>query len=336
MVSSRGQDGGGAWRATARDMERCVGSISGDINLKAAALANRLRLVQADFADEPAQARTEQMEDEIQRVLATVAPTEREQLLAVLAEKFPSWDTNVAAAPAPAAESKAPVQSIMDRRELQDPSFLVARLVELGGKMSGEDKKAAAAALKGVGIVEQTSSGALPEAQAKALMLALGMNPSDTLDAARLLDLATLLVELAGSLDQVVWNTWKAVAPTSPIKRAGSVKVTMSKFAAGDQDTPRGQVKQDLERLRQLTAALTASVNQAGRSFAQKHIEKFAPAEIENLAKMSSGGLLVSQEVKCWRKYVELAGPVDAQAIERDLLNAIAAYAESLMKGVAR
>ncbi len=307
--------------------------MSADISLKAAALANRLRLVQADFADEPVQARIEQMQDEVQRVLGTLGPAEREHLLALLAEKFPSWDANVSAA-APPQAAPAQVQSAMDQRELQDPSFLVARLAELGSKMSAEDKKAAAAQLRAVGIVEQVSGGALPDAQSKALMQALGMNPADTLDAARLLDLATLLVELAEKLDQVVWNTWKAVAPTSQIKRSGSVKITMAKFAGGDQDTPRGQVKQDLERLRQLTAALTASVNQAGRSFAQKHVEKFAPAEIENLAKMSSGGLLVSQEVKCWRKYVELAGPVDAQAIERELLNAIAAYAESLMKGI--
>jgi hypothetical protein len=91
-----------------------------------------------------------------------------------------------------------------------------------------------------------------------------------------------------------------------------------------------------MERLRQLTAALISSVSQAGRTFAQKHVEKFSPSEIEAIAKMGGGGLLVSQEVRCWRKYVELAGPVDAISIEGELLAAIAGYAESLMKGIGR
>lgn len=229
-----------------------------------------------------------------------------------------------------------------------DPKVLIAQLAELASGMSAQERQSIADELHKAGFGSEPSGGAnggggaaggggtaaLPEAPARAVQQALGHGPRDGLDVARLLELEALLIEFAGSLDQVVWNTWKAVAPTSAIKRTNSVKVTMAKFAAGDQEIQRAQVKQDLERLRQLTAALTASVNQAGRSFAQRHIERFAPTEIESMARMSSAGLLVGHEVKCWRKYVELAGPVDAQAIERDLHTAIATYAESLMKGV--
>jgi hypothetical protein len=83
-------------------------------------------------------------------------------------------------------------------------------------------------------------------------------------------------------------------------------------------------------------AALTAAVGQSARVYGQKHVEKFAPNEVERSAKMSgsSGNMLVGNEVKCWRKYVELAGPMDAQAIERELLGAMSAYAESLLKGL--
>lgn len=226
-----------------------------------------------------------------------------------------------------------------------DPQILIAQLAELASGMSAQERRSAAEELQKAGLGLESSGsasastiapsgGELPEAPARAVQQALGHGPRDGLDVTRLLELEALLIEFAGSLDQVVWNTWKAVAPTSAIKRTNSVKVTMAKFAAGDQEIQRAQVKQDLERLRQLTAALTASVNQAGRSFAQRHVERFAPSEIEGMARMSSAGLLVGHEVKCWRKYVELAGPVDAQAIERDLHAAIANYAESLMKGV--
>lgn len=175
-------------------------------------------------------------------------------------------------------------------------------------------------------------------ASSRTLQQALGHAHGDALDQARALDLAAMLVEFAASLDQVSWSTWKIINPASPLKRTNPAKVTMAKFASGDPSVSREQVKQDLERLRQLTAAMTASVNNAAKVFAQKHVDKFAPSEIDKLAKVSggTGGVLVGHEVKCWRKYTELAGPQDAQAIERDLLGAMAGYADSLLKGLSK
>lgn len=182
------------------------------------------------------------------------------------------------------------------------------------------------------------SSPSTPAAAAKQLQQALGLPPGEQVDQASVCELAAMLVEFAASLDQVVWSTWKIVSPNSSLKRATPAKVAMARFASGDPGLTREQIRQDLERLRQLTAALTASVNQAGRVYAQKHLDKLAPAEIEKLAKLSSGagGVLVGHEVKCWRKYVELAGPLDAQAIEREMLGAMSGYAESLLKGLTK
>ena len=185
---------------------------------------------------------------------------------------------------------------------------------------------------------ETPGSSSSPADAAKRLQQALGLPPTEHVDAASAAELAAMLVEFATALDQVVWSTWKIVSPSSPLKRTTPAKTAMAKFASGDPSTTREQVRQDLERLRQLTAALTASVNQAGRVYAQKHVETFAPAQIEQLAKVSGGtsGVLVGHEVKCWRKYVELAAPQDAQTIERDLLGAMSGYAESLLKGLSK
>ena len=185
---------------------------------------------------------------------------------------------------------------------------------------------------------EPTGHSSSPADAAKRLEQALGLPPGEHVDQASACELAAMLVEFAASLDQVVWSTWKIVSPNSPLKRAMPAKSAMAKFAAGDPGVTREQIGKDLERLRQLTAALTASVNQAGRIYAQKHIDKYAPGEIEKLAKISggAGGVLVGQEVKCWRKYVELAGPLDAQAIEQELLGAMSGYAESLLKGLSK
>lgn len=185
---------------------------------------------------------------------------------------------------------------------------------------------------------ETTGSTSQPADAAKRLEQALGLPPGEHVDAASAYELAAMLAELAASLDQVVWSTWKIVSPSSPLKRSAPAKVVMAKFASGDPGVTREQLRQDLDRLRQLTAALTASVGQAGRVYAQKHLDKLAPQEVEKLAKLSAGagGVLVGHEVRCWRKYVELAGAQDAQAIERELLGAMSGYAESLLKGLSK
>lgn len=307
----------------------------------AAALANRLRLVQMEHADDPAHTRQQKLNDEIERALSKISGSDRELFVSLVSERFPSWDVSVSASPAPMTQviTAAPVPaapSVPDVRELKDPGALASRLCELAGGMSEQDRAAVMSKLKSVGLVA-SEGGALPETGAKVVQAALGHGPSDKLDAVRMLEMTGLLVEFATSLDQVVWTTWKAVSPTSTLKRSVPAKNALARFAAGDPDTSRAQVKQDMEKLRQLTAALTASVNQAGRAFAQQHVAKFAPGEIEQMAKLSSGSLLVGHEVKCWRKYVELAKDnMDTQTMERELLTAMASYAESLMKGLGR
>lgn len=170
----------------------------------------------------------------------------------------------------------------------------------------------------------------------KHLRSALGQDPSEPLDQIRVVELAGLLAELVVSLDQVAWSTWKAVAPASGIRRSAPLRDTLAKFASGDESIQPAQVKADLDRLRQLAAGLLAATNQGTRQFAQKHVQKFAPAEIEGAAKMSGGGLLASADAKAWRKYVELAGPLDADALHKDITATIASYAESLLRSLSR
>src|SRR5947207_11269256 len=49
---------------------------------------------------------------------------------------------------------------------------------------------------------------------------------------------------------------------------------------------------------------------------------KFSPTEIEGLAAMERGGMLVSKEVKNWRKYVELSAGRDEAMIESEIMAA--------------
>ncbi len=295
-----------------------------------AATANRLRLVQSDFADEPEQVRKDYLSDEIQRALGTLIPNERKPFLEELKQFFPTWDRNVELGNE--KQKVQVVQTTTDQKELKDPSFLVSRLAELAPSLSEQQKHAIIEKLRQVGLAPSAVVG-WPEQPANALRSKLQAGPKDALEPGHILELMTLLVELTASLDQVVWTTWRTIAPKSAIRRPAGLLKNMARFAAADPDVPRGQVSQDLERLRQLVAAIVAAIGNAGRQFAHNYATKFSPTEIEGLAAMERGGMLVSKEVKNWRKYVELSAGRDEAAIESEIMEAIAAYAESLMKG---
>ncbi len=301
------------------------------LTAKVAAVANRLRLLQLDFADDAPDARRDALSEEIERALAQIVPDEREEFLRAVQDMFPTWDSNVQVAP---KAEEAAGASRVDERELKSSSFLVERLVELSGRMSDEERTAVTGRLVKSGLAPPPANGSFPEAAAERIRARLSIPAATSLDAARTVELAGMLVELALSLDQVVWNTWKQVAPRSELRRTGDLARTVGRFATGDQDVPRGQVKQDLERVRQLTAALISSVAQAGRQFAQKHQTRFSVDAIKDAA--GPGTMLKPQAVRCWEKYVELAGPLDSAALENELLQSIAKYAEDLVKGINR
>ena len=58
--------------------------------LWASGLASRLRLIQANFADDPSSVRQGYLLEEIERALKPVSPTRRKNYLDSLAERFPA------------------------------------------------------------------------------------------------------------------------------------------------------------------------------------------------------------------------------------------------------
>jgi len=222
---------------------------------------------------------------------------------------------------------------------MSDPNSLAARLAALVPSMTPAQRSVAQRQLREAGLLESPagskptggSTCVWPQPQAKALAENLQHKPDDELDAARVLEATQLLIDFVASLDQLVWTTWKAVAPESAVKRPAPLRPTLTRFVVGDAEPSAAQLKHDLERLRQVTAALTAAVGQAGRQFAQKHVERFSPTEIARAAR-DEGSWNV--EGRCWKKYQQLAAASDVEATQRELMAAVAAYAESLLRGV--
>ena len=141
-----------------------------------------------------------------------------------------------------------------------------------------------------------------------------------------------MLVEFAARLDQLVWNTWRAIHPRSKRRRGEPLRALMAKLLRRDVDVSAPQVKEDMDRLGGLIAAITSAVRQAGRH-ASQYFARLSPAEISKLTEMEGGGFLVGKEVRHWRKYVELSATMSPDAIENEIREAIARHVEQLMQG---
>lgn len=309
-----------------------VPDASTEISRLAAATANRLRLVQVDFAEANAKTRDEYMSETVERALAQIVPEKRQEFLAKLLERFPSWDSRVEVSLRKRESTDRP---ITDGREVQDPNFLVARLISLAPLLADEEKRVLAERLREAGLVE-VAGAAWSAGDEQALRKQLKIRGEKALNASKALDLVSMLVNFAASLDQLIWSAWRHMAPRSEVRRAVPLRTAMAQLITDDKDVSRSQVMQELEKLRQLIASVVSASGQAGRQFAGRFLARLLPAEIESVVNMEGGGFLVGREVKCWRKYVELADTLSEDAVESEMTEMIASYAESLMKGLGR
>jgi len=274
-------------------------------------------MVQVDFADQDSDVRKEYLGEELERALSSVPPEQRQEFLKALMEEFPSWDAKVEVQ---LRKEDTTDRTTTDQKELQDPNFLVARLIDCSAELGDGERKVLAERLKEAGLAT-VAQGAWP-AEAEAQLRQTLRLTEPTIDPVRALELVGMLSDFALRLDQLCWTSWRHISPKSNIRRDKKLQDTLKRNIVGDQDVPRGQVAADLERLRQLIASLVSAVGQAGRQFAGRHVARFSPHEIEALASLEGGGFLVSKDTKCWRKYT--------------VMETIANYAENLMKGLGR
>jgi len=288
-------------------------------------------MVQVDFADQGSDVRKEYLGEEVERALSSVTPEQRQEFLKALMAEFPSWDAKVEVQ---LRKEGTTDRTTTDQKELQDPNFLVARLIEQSAELGDSERKVLAERLKEAGLAT-VSHGAWPSEAEAQLRQALRLT-EPAIDPVRTLELVGMLSDFALKLDQLCWSSWRRISPKSNIRQDKKLQETLKRNIVGDQDVPRGQVATDLEKLRQLIASLVSAVGQAGRQFASRHVARFSPNEIEALANLEGGGFLVSKDTKCWRKYVELADALNEAAIENEIMETIANYADNLMKGLGR
>lgn len=288
-------------------------------------LASRLRLVQANFADDQASSRRNFISEEIERALKSVAPSKRKAYLDALAEKFPAWQ------PAGGVSAPAPVTEQTGAPET--PEALLQKLLALAPQLAPEMKMEFAKKLQQVGLAAATSGGgALPELPAE-LQKKLGMSAGKPLDPERALKMLVALSEFSLALDQLVWALWRQMAPKSNIRKEIEFNKLAGPYLGGDPEVSTQLLIQPLERTRKLIAGLLGAIGRASSTYAKKHAGRFAPEVIEDWAKMEKKWSESLEQV-CWRKYVQHAKEHATEpAIENEIQEAITKTAESLILG---
>ncbi len=178
-------------------------------------------------------------------------------------------------------------------------------------------------------------SGPLPESVAQALRARLQIPEGQSIDPARAAELLVPLLELAISMDQLVWRTWsQRVAPDSQVKRRELLQKAAAAHVTGqelDQEKSLAQFTQDAERLRQLTLCLLSAIGQTGTLFAQRWMDKYSTESIERAAQ-SEKKLIEAFGATCWRKFGELTAGMEKSTIDAEVNQGIAEFVEQVMK----
>ena len=181
---------------------------------------------------------------------------------------------------------------------------------------------------------EQPSADPLA-AIAQALEMPEGARP----DLHRLLELLPPLISFSSTLSQLTWSAWRTIATTSSIRRGINLQKYLARCVAGDSEVTPELAGNELERLRQLIAAMVWAISEVGQQFATGHLAGFTPSEIEAaVAAESSSSWWTNKgkEATCWRKYTELAEGLEPVAIESAVRQLIVGHAEQVLKNLSK
>ena len=290
--------------------------------LWASGLASRLRLIQANFADDPSAVRQGYITEEIERAIKPISPTRRKVYLESLAERFPAWE----------GVRSAPSSDVKVGPTPLTPEELVARLVELAPTLSPEARTAFATQLQAVGLSIKEPANALlelpPELEKK-----LGLPPGKPLQVERAVKLLIITAEFSLALDQLAWALWKQLVPKSTIRKEVEISRLAGAYLAGDKEISTSQIGQPVEKTRRLIAGLLGAVGRAGSAYAKKYVARLSPEVLEDWAKMEKK-FTESLEAACWRKFLQQSKDHASEpAIEHEIQEAIAKAAENLMLG---
>ena len=289
-------------------------------------LAARLKVLQANLADDDAATREGFIVDEINRALKGSVPEKRKLLLDALAEQFPSWQSTPAPAPLPVVV--APVPS-----EPETPETLLKRLIESVPNLSAGQREEFTRQLKQAGLELAGGGGGTAFEIPPDLQKRLGLNGAKAANAERAVKSLAMLFDMVVTLDQLVWTLWKQIAGKSMVRKEADFGKLSADYLSGGTEVSSAQLQQSLERTRKLIAGLLGAIGRAGAAYARDRARLFDPGAIEADARAEKKWN-ESLEFACWRKYVQLQKEYGSEAtVEKSIQEAMAKAAENLILG---
>ena len=190
-------------------------------SLWASALAARLRVLQANFADDDTATRQSFLVEEIERGLKGCVPEKRKVLLDALAARFPSWrdltPARATLAPAAPAVPAAPPA----------PEALLAQLLEGIPSVTPAQRADMMDKLKAAGLVSQERVAGGIEIPVE-LQKRLGLAEGRAVNPERAAKILAVLLDMVLTMDQLIWTLWKQLAPKSVVRR----EVDLNKLSA--------------------------------------------------------------------------------------------------------
>lgn len=295
--------------------------------------ANKIRLLQADLSEEDASSRREHIADEIRAALEKVVPQERDQFLALIEERFPAWEgeglgggQRMQAAPAAVAPT--------DMAEFNDAGFLLRQLSKLAGSMTPAQRVSAAEMLAKSGITTGGASGVSSETMDR-LRATLQVAPGSAVDFERLVSTMAQLLEKVISLDEIAIRNWRQISQSGRSRGKSVMAGLLGQYFTGDQTVGSSQVSDELESFRRLSASLMLALSQTGQAAFQQ-MRKYHPDEVEGVIRTEGAKVLVSHEVRCWRRFKELAEAMDAAQVEQEVLRSLAGFVNDWMSRQSR
>ncbi len=290
-------------------------------SLWASGLAARLRVLQANFADDDSATRRDFIVQEIERALKGLVPEQRKARLEALAAWFPSWQTS------------GPVRDAQPAgRPPETPEELLERFLEALHGATTKQRDDFTKRLQDAGLVPEQTDATI--SVAPEILKRLSLPDTATFAASRVATAFALMLDMALALDQFVWKIWKEVAPKSLVRQEADLARLSGHYLGGSADVSAAQVRQTVEKTRKLLASYLGATRPAAAAFARERSRLLDPNAIEALARPESG-MMKSLESVCWRKYKdqiyrEYGGE---QMMERGIQDALVKQVETLYRG---
>jgi hypothetical protein len=281
------------------------------IAAQADAVANRLRLRQAEFADDAPEVRAQFLEQEIRNSVQGRGPSERVALLQALLQRFPEFG-GVSPADVDRPDPKA------DDVAAQDPVALAEELAAVAPKLTAEARNAVMARLRAAGLVDP-GAVEVPEKLAKLLQL----KANESVEAGRLMQALVLFTEVLTRLDDAVWIPWVQIAPDSDIQRGAVLRTALARYLRGEST----DVAKHAGHMMKLAAALMTALTRVGRALFDEQFGAMLPDKIEE----EHGGGMMGGASKCWKQYKQMAEGLSAAGFEAEFYKKIEAIVRGLL-----